>query len=170
MRRLHKFWRNVLLACITGALLLGASGVLAQERSEEVDAGEADTSEAATTGGLWEKLDALRATLDPDAIDNADDEAAAEIAGAASRLLIGSAEEAGVIALVQELAGVSAEEIGDAHTVVLAGNDGPEVLALAHLLLAAETLTTSADQVALLIAGQHVEHANNLLAPFRPLE
>lgn len=163
MRQLHKLWRTALLACITGALLLGASAVYAQEAESG-----GDVAEANATDGLWVKLDAVRAALHPDAIQDAD--GAAEIGSAAAGLLIGSADEVGVITLVQQLAGVNVDEIGDAHAVVLAGDDRPEILALAHLLLAAEALTNSPDQTDLLLAGQHVEQANTLLAHLRPVE
>mgnify|MGYP001031231452 CR=1 FL=1 len=159
MTLIRKHSWKALLAGIMCAALLGTGAALAQAS----DGGDAP-------GPLWQKLDALRAALAPEALENLDDQGVTDTTSAATGLLIGNAEEPGLIALVEELAGVSREDIGDPNAVILAGNDRPAVLALAHLLAAADTLTTSYGRVALAIAGQHVDQAYTVLAPLRPDE
>jgi|GEM_PF-4660138 len=159
MSKLHTAWRTALACLATGTLFAVAGAAFAQEAP-------------AASSGLWEKLDALRRVLAPDAVALAVDDDAEAIAQNAKDLLLGTETEVGIIALLQQETGVSAEGIGDAAAVVAAGNAQPEVVALAHLLLAAEALTASTDAVststALGVAGQHVDEASKLLASLRP--
>src|SRR5690606_1004393 len=152
MVRLGRLMRIGLVLAM-GAMLLGLP-VQAQEGFDFFAA-----EETAAGDDLWVKLAALKETLDESVVTSTGD--VASLAETASGLLPGT-EEAGVIALVQELAGVEDYEAIDAEGIVEAGVDAPELIALAHLVLAARAVEAGADLDSLLQAGEHVREADRL--------
>lgn len=159
MVRLGRLMRIGLVVAM-GAMLLGLP-VQAQEGFDFFAA-----EETAAGDDLWVKLAALKETLDESVVTSTGD--VASLAETASGLLLGTEEEAGVIALVQELAGVEDYEAIDAEGIVEAGVDAPELIALAHLVLAARAVEAGADLDSLLQAGEHVREADRLLAHLNP--
>lgn len=167
MRHRHRLVRFTLLLAL-GALVFGTAA-FAQEADLEVvePAPQSAEASAEVLSQLFEKLDAALAALDESVISAATDDEAAPIAQEVSALLRGDEDEAGLIALVQELAGVPSEDLIDAEAVVVGGIDTPEVTALAHLILAAEAVSESATSDALFAAAEHVREADTLLAGLR---
>jgi len=164
MRRLLRLFGVTLLATI-GVLAMGL-GVYAQETGFEFVQEEPEQEATAGTDALWQKLTQLLEVLDESVVTTTDD--VAGLAQQAAELLLGNEFEAGVIGLVQELAGVEDSQSIDAETVIAAGTDAPEVIALAHLVLAAQALSGAPDTALLLEAGEHVSEADRLLAHLKP--
>lgn len=159
MRRMLRLF-HVTLFLAVGLLSLGIVAQ-AQENPGFV-AAEAE----AGSDALWQKLAALQAELDAGAVTAAIDLDA--IAERVNQLLLGDDQEPGVIDLVRELAGVADTDPIDAQAVIAAGVESHEVIALAHLILAAQAVTDSPTTMALLEAGEHVREADRLLAHLKP--
>ena len=158
MRQLQAI-RRVALILIMSLLVFGAGSLSAQEALGD---------ELQVDIGIWERLEAVRSTLNESVVSGTTQEEVVERAQAAAALLLGDIDEPGLIARVQTLAGLTSEDLIDAEAVVTNGDDAPEIVALAHLLLAAEALTSSPDDVSLLVAAGHVEEAGRLLAHLEP--
>ena len=164
MRHLHRLFRITLLMAL-GVLALGAAA-LAQDAGFEVL--ESDpVAEAGAPAELFDKLDAALAALDESVLTVATDDEVAQIAEEVTALLRGTDEEPGLIALVQEVAGVASEDLIDAEAVVAGGIETPEVTALAHLILAANAIGDFPTSDSLLTAAEHVREADSLLAGLR---
>lgn len=167
MRKLRAIWR-VAPFLVMGALIFATGSLFAQETFADELQAETWENTAVVDDGLWERLETVRAALNESVVSGITEDEVAERAQAAADLLLGDTDEPGLIARVQTLAGVTSEELIDAEAVVTSGSDTPEIVALAHLLLAAEALTNSPDEVSLLVAGGHVEEASRLLAYLAP--
>lgn len=122
--------------------------------------GEPDVPDA-----LWEKFQVVREALDESAVYASSD--LSLTASEVSNVLLGDEFEPGLIGIVQELAGVEDNSLVDAQAVIEAAIDPPELIALAHLILAAQAIET-ADPDALLEAGRHVAEAEQLLSHLKP--
>lgn len=162
MSRLHRLCR-VALMIAAGVLVLGL-GAYAQD----FELFPTGLEQPVADDALWEKLQAVREALDESAVA-----ATSDVTGLAlevSTLLLGDDLEPGLISLVQELAGVEDSQLIDAQAVVEANIDPPELIALAHLILASQAIRDAADINALLDASTHVAEAERLLSHLKPAE
>lgn len=161
MKRMLKSWPVVLLLCISGALLFGVAAMSAQEAPTESDQPSAEVN-ASLEDELWEKMETIRAELEAASAPTLPESEVSAKVEAILNLLSG---EEGVIPQLQLSLGIASDELPEAEAVIADGNDPPEMIALAHLLLAADELSQTRDRKTVLSAGEHVEQASNLLAP-----
>jgi len=169
---------TVLTLC--AALLAGALLASAQEVGEE-PSGEIEFSTAATSdprAGALALLEQAQFALSVTATDDSDPDAAAATVQKVINLLEGESganyspavgvdgdDTRGAIPYLEELTGRSAADLltTDLDALIEANEETPEVLALAHVLLAQRALLTDGAN-ALDAAAGHVDQAIALLA------
>jgi len=166
------------LAVLLAVIVLGTPAAFAQDDyaldplpSAEVG-GEADPREAAL--GVLEQVQFALT----EAVTSGDSLSAAQTVQVVLNLLEGSqgphfvpvegaeGELLGAIPHLESVAGITAEELAevDLEALIEEGAELPEVLALAHLLLARDTLVEGgADPASLEVAAAHVDQAAALL-------
>ncbi len=161
MKRMLKSWPVALLLCLSGAILFGVAAIAAQEAPMNSNDPSAEVS-AIPEHELWERVEAIRAELDAASTPTLpESEIEAKLENALG-LLNG---EDGVIPQLQALLGVSDDDLPEAEAVISADSDPPEVIALAHLVLAADVLSNGSDQDSVQSAREHVAQALELIAP-----
>lgn len=162
MNRLLRLSRLAVMIA-AGILVMGLA-----VNAQEAGLGLFEFERPVAPDALWEKFQAAREALDESVVYASNDLAA--LATEVSTLLLGDDVEPGLIGLVQELAGVEDDSLVDAQAVTAGNTDPPELIALAHLILAAQAIEGTVDVDSLLEAGRHITEAEKLLSYLKPAE